>query len=148
MTYDWIAALAFVATLVATTIVGRWLVFRVPALQRTREQNREADRVKLARPRFREAVRVNNRAGLVTNLVFALAILPFCVSLDARPAWRHVVDIEVIKKAGLVPKRVRAVKLICKGELERKLTIKLQGLSAGARTAVEARGGTWEIIPS
>lgn len=59
-----------------------------------------------------------------------------------------VVDIELIKKEGLVPKKVRTVKLICKGELERKLTIKLNGLSAGARAAVEARGGTWEIIPS
>jgi sterol desaturase/sphingolipid hydroxylase (fatty acid hydroxylase superfamily) len=47
-----------------------------------RELNREADRTKLSRKRFAEAVKVNNRAGLGTNLVFYAAILPFCVSLE------------------------------------------------------------------
>jgi sterol desaturase/sphingolipid hydroxylase (fatty acid hydroxylase superfamily) len=96
MSYDWQAALVFIGALVVMTVVGRFLVFQIPALQRMRELNREADKGKLARQRYREAVKVNNRAGLLTNLVFYVAILPLCVSLEPRPLWRHLVDIVVV----------------------------------------------------
>lgn len=96
MTYDWIAALSFLATLFLLTTIGRFLIFQVPAFQRMRELNQEADRTKLARKRFRKAVKENNRAGLITNLVFYVLILPFCVSLEPRPLWRHVVDIVAV----------------------------------------------------
>jgi sterol desaturase/sphingolipid hydroxylase (fatty acid hydroxylase superfamily) len=96
MIYDWKAALAFLAALVALTVVGRFLAFRVPALARMRELNHEADRSKLSRERFRKAVDASNRAGLATNVVFYLAVLPFCLSLDPRPLWRHAIDAVVV----------------------------------------------------
>lgn len=96
MSYDWPAALVFIAVLVAMTVVGKWLVFRVPAFRRMRELNRAADGKKLSRPRFREAVRVNNRAGLITNVVFYVAVLPWCIDLAPRPWWRHLVDIVAV----------------------------------------------------
>lgn len=86
------ATLAFLATLIGLTAVGRFLAFRVPALRRTRERNRQADREKLGRKRFREAVKVNNRTGLLTNVVFIAAVLPFFLDLEPRPLWRHAVD--------------------------------------------------------
>jgi sterol desaturase/sphingolipid hydroxylase (fatty acid hydroxylase superfamily) len=86
----------FLGALIAMTAVGRFLVFKVPALQQMRELNREADASKLTRPRFREAVKASNRSGLITNLVFYVAILPFCVSLESRPLWRHLVDIVAV----------------------------------------------------
>jgi sterol desaturase/sphingolipid hydroxylase (fatty acid hydroxylase superfamily) len=96
MTYDWLAAIVFLAALVAATKIGYALVFKSPALQEMRELNRQADHGKLSRMRFREAVKVNNRAGLITNVIFFLAVLPFCVSLESRPLWRHAVDIVVV----------------------------------------------------
>jgi sterol desaturase/sphingolipid hydroxylase (fatty acid hydroxylase superfamily) len=96
VSYDWMAALAFVGTLVALTVAGQFLVFQIPALRRMRELNREADRSKLSRQRYRDAVKANNRSGLLTNLVFYVAILPFCVNLEPRPLWRHVVDIVAV----------------------------------------------------
>ena len=93
MSYDWKAALVFVGTLALLSAIGRFLAFRVPALQRMRALNREADRGKLSRDRFRAVVKENNRVGLITNLVFYAAVLPLCVSLAPRPVWRHVVDI-------------------------------------------------------
>ena len=96
MTYDWIAALVTVGALIVLTVLGRFLVFKIPALERMRQLNREADRPKLARKRFREAVKVNSRAGLVTNLVFYFTVLPFCVSLAPRPLWRHLLDIVAV----------------------------------------------------
>lgn len=92
MSYDWKAALVFLATLVALTAIGQLLAFRVPELRRMRELNREADREKLSRRRVAEAVRRNNRAALLTNAGFYLAVLPFCLSLEPRPLWRHAVD--------------------------------------------------------
>lgn len=96
MTYDWLAALAFLATLIVLSIVGRKLAFLVPEFARMRELNREADEKKRAKKKFREAVRVNNRAGLYTNVVFYLLVLPFAVDLTPRPLWRHLVDIVVV----------------------------------------------------
>ncbi|TFG96998.1 MAG: fatty acid hydroxylase family protein [Myxococcales bacterium] len=96
MSYDWMAALVFIGALIALTVLGQFLVFRIPALQRMRELNREADRSKMSRKRFREAVRASNRSGLLTNLVFYVVILPFCVNLEPRPLWRHVVDIVAV----------------------------------------------------
>jgi sterol desaturase/sphingolipid hydroxylase (fatty acid hydroxylase superfamily) len=96
MTYDWTAALAYLATLVALTLIGRFVAFKIPALQRMRELNHQADRSKLARKRFSEAVKTNNRSALGTNAVFFLAILPFCLTLAPRPLWRHIVDIVAV----------------------------------------------------
>ena len=96
MSYDWMAALAFVGALTGLTMVGRFLAFKIPAIQRMRELNREADRSKLDRQRFRDAVKASNKSGLVTNLVFYVAILPLCVDLESRPLWRNGIDIVAV----------------------------------------------------
>jgi sterol desaturase/sphingolipid hydroxylase (fatty acid hydroxylase superfamily) len=96
MHYDWLAMLVFLAVLIATTLIGRFLVFRVPEFQRMRALNRAVDETKLARKRFADAVKVNNRYGLATNLVFYAAILPFCLNLAPRPLWRHAVDVVAV----------------------------------------------------
>jgi sterol desaturase/sphingolipid hydroxylase (fatty acid hydroxylase superfamily) len=96
MTYDWQAALLYLGVLVFLTMTGKFLAFKIPALQAMRELNAQADAPKLARKRFREAVKINNRSALITNLVFFFAILPFSLTLDSRPLWRHAVDIVVV----------------------------------------------------
>lgn len=96
MSYDWQALLFFLAALVGATALGRAIAFQVPALRRMRELNREADARKLSRKRFREAVRVNNRAGLATTAGFYLLVLPFFIDLDPRPWWRHLLDLVAV----------------------------------------------------
>ena len=96
MSYDWLAALVTIGALAALTAIGRFLAFKVPALQQMRDLNREADAPKMARERFREAVKENSRAGLITNLVFYFTILPFCVGFDSRPLWQHLAEIVAI----------------------------------------------------
>lgn len=96
VTYDWLAAIAFLATLVGLTLIGKFLAFKMPELQRMRELNAEADRQKLSRDRFRQAVNESNRAGLITNLVYLVAVLPFCIDLAPRPLWRNFIDIVVV----------------------------------------------------
>ena len=96
MSYDWQAGIAFVVTLTVLTTVGRFLVFQVPALERMRELNREADAPKLARPRFRATVKATQRAGLATSLSFYILVLPFCLSFAPRPLWQHLLEIVAV----------------------------------------------------
>ncbi len=56
-----------------------------------------------------------------------------------------VVDLAVLKAAGVVPRTVKGAKVIVRGKLERAVTLKGIGVSAGARAAIEAAGGTIEI---
>lgn len=93
MTYDWQAALAFFALMTGATLLFNFLLFKVPAFAQMREVNRAVDKTKLDRSAFREAVKLNNRVGLAVNLVFYVTVLPFCIGFDARPLWRHVVEI-------------------------------------------------------
>ena len=96
MTYDWVASLALVGAAVAMTLTGKFLAFQVPALKQMRELNAEADQKKMSRKRFREAVKINNKSAGLTNLFFFAAILPWFVSLESRPIWRHLVEIVVV----------------------------------------------------
>jgi len=96
MNYDWLAALVYLVTLISLTTIGRFVAFRIPAIEKMRELNEEADTKKMARKRFRDAVKVNNRAALLTNAFFLIVVLPFCLDLSARPFWRHAVDIVVV----------------------------------------------------
>lgn len=96
MSYDWISALVFLVLLVGLTVTGKALAFRFPAIARMRELNAAADEKKLARQRFREAVKRNNKAAMWVNVAFYLAVLPFCVNLEPRPLWRHAVDVVVV----------------------------------------------------
>ena len=96
MTYDWMAGLAYFFSMVLMTKLLSWAVFQVPAFAHQRELNREVDKQKLARERFKEGVKVNMRAGMYLNFAFYFLVLPFCVSLTAQPVWRYLVDIVAI----------------------------------------------------
>lgn len=55
-----------------------------------------------------------------------------------------VIDLVALHKAGLVDSRAKKVKVVCKGEIGRK--VKLSGIlaTAGAKAAIEAAGGSVE----
>ena len=52
-----------------------------------------------------------------------------------------VIDIDVLKKAHLVPARVKKVKVILSGELDKAVKIKGLAVTKGARAAIETAGG-------
>ena len=54
------------------------------------------------------------------------------------------VDFAALKAAKLVPSTAKRAKIVKKGELSRKLTIKGVQVTAGAKTAIEAAGGSIE----
>ena len=57
-----------------------------------------------------------------------------------------VVTPELLRENGLAKKKSVPVKILARGELKKKLTIKAHGFSASAREKIEAVGGAAEVI--
>ena len=55
-----------------------------------------------------------------------------------------VVSLESLRAVGLIDRAVRQVKLIKSGSIERAVTVRGVGVTAGARAAIEAAGGSVE----
>ncbi|QKK03233.1 MAG: 50S ribosomal protein L15 [Pseudomonadota bacterium] len=55
-----------------------------------------------------------------------------------------VVDLESLKAAGIVDNAARRVRLVCKGEIGRAVTVRGLHVTAGAVRAIEAAGGKVE----
>src|SRR5262245_60982757 len=58
-----------------------------------------------------------------------------------------VVDLEALKKAGVIPVFAERAKVVLSGEIKKALTLKGVGATKGARAAIEAAGGTVEVTP-
>ena len=57
-----------------------------------------------------------------------------------------VVDLEAVKKAGLVKKGCDGLKVLGNGALQKKLTVKAAAFSEAAKAKIEAAGGKAEVI--
>ena len=53
------------------------------------------------------------------------------------------IDLLALKQAGLVGELIKSVKIIASGEIKRKVTVKGLGATKGARSAIEAAGGSF-----
>src|SRR3954471_7575263 len=65
--------------------------------------------------------------------------------LDSRFKANDEVTPESLRAAGLA-KRRDPVKILARGEISKKLTVRAHGFSAQAREKIEAAGGTCEVI--
>ncbi len=66
--------------------------------------------------------------------------------LDARFDKGATVDPAALKAAGLATRRDIPVKVLGRGELTKPLTVHAHGFSKSARAAIEAAGGTCQVI--
>jgi large subunit ribosomal protein L15 len=57
-----------------------------------------------------------------------------------------VVDIEAMKKAGIVPKTAPKVKVLGEGEVKGKLTVRAHAFSESAKAKLEQAGGSAEVV--
>ena len=64
----------------------------------------------------------------------------------ARFAAGTVVDPAALAQAGLAGKHGKRVKILGKGALEHALTVKAHGFSESAKAAIEAKGGSVEVL--
>jgi large subunit ribosomal protein L15 len=66
--------------------------------------------------------------------------------LEARFEAGDAVTLESLKAKGLATRKQIPVKVLAKGELSKALTVHAHGFSGAARQAIEAAGGTCELI--
>lgn len=84
------------ALIVLITRVGKWVIFKHPALAEMREINRDKDKEKWAEDKYPPIVRANQKVGTYLNAAFFLLILPFCITLETQPLWQMALDCFVI----------------------------------------------------
>jgi large subunit ribosomal protein L15 len=68
------------------------------------------------------------------------------LDLEARFDSGASVTPETLVAKGLATRKDIPVKILAKGELTKPLTIHAHGFSASAREAIQAAGGTWQLI--
>ncbi len=80
------------------------------------------------------------------NNIFAAKVVEINLRQLAKFAAGSVVDAQALAEAGLIKGGFDAIKLLGQGEISVALTVKVDRISAGAKTKVEAAGGTVELI--
>ena len=70
------------------------------------------------------------------------------INVDALERFDNgaTVDVEALLNAGVIKKTGDGVKILGNGELTKKLTVKVDAFSEGAKAKIEAAGGTCEVI--
>ncbi|MEH7442708.1 50S ribosomal protein L15 [Bacillus sp. JJ1122] len=70
------------------------------------------------------------------------------VNLDALNVFEDGTEVtpELLIETGLVRKELSGIKVLAKGSLEKKLTVKAHKFSSTAKEAIEAAGGQTEVI--
>lgn len=94
--YNFIGAMAALAGIVSISVVGKWLVFKIPALAAARAHNRAEDKVKWKKDKYPPVVRSTQRVGMVCNLVFFFILLPFCVTLEPTSIGMMLLDAFIV----------------------------------------------------
>jgi sterol desaturase/sphingolipid hydroxylase (fatty acid hydroxylase superfamily) len=94
--YNIVGSLLALAAIVAITVIGKRLLFRVPALANMRALNKEKDKPKWAQEKYPPIVRATQKTGLYCNLTFFLVLLPFCITLESQSVWTVLLHIFVI----------------------------------------------------
>jgi sterol desaturase/sphingolipid hydroxylase (fatty acid hydroxylase superfamily) len=94
--YNFLGAMAALACIVVITIIGKKLIFKVPALANSRELNQIADKEKWAREKYPPMVRGTQNVGKYLNGIFFFILLPFCITFSPEPWWTVLLDSFII----------------------------------------------------
>ncbi|MEH6584702.1 MAG: sterol desaturase family protein [Halioglobus sp.] len=98
LTYDWMAGLVTVISIIGITLIGKQLVFRIPAIAKTVEFNKEQNKDKWRNKgkKYHHRVKASGRIGVGVTLAFYVLVQPFLVTMDAQPVWRVLLDVFLI----------------------------------------------------
>ena len=80
------------------------------------------------------------------NNIFAKEVVAVNVGSLNRFEDGAEVTVEALKEAGILKKTGDALKILANGELTKKLTVKVNACSEGAKAKIEAAGGNVEVI--
>jgi len=96
MTYNWQASLTTLVITVGLVAIGRFLLFKVPAFEETRNHNRKENRLKIKSPKYPGRLKTSHQVAFFTYLAFVLAILPFIATFESQPLWKIIGNVVVI----------------------------------------------------
>lgn len=94
--YDWQSSLLALLGIIIISKAGKYLAFKVPALARMKQLNREEDKKKLAMDKYRPMVNASKKVGLVCNIGFFVLVLPFCITQQTMPVWQILLNVFII----------------------------------------------------
>ncbi len=94
--YNWLGSVLSLLLIILFTKVGKYLLFKVPALAHAKQENRREDKQKLAKEKYPPMVKANQKVGFYLNVTFFLLVLPFCVTLTPQAWWQVLLDIVVV----------------------------------------------------
>lgn len=94
--YEWQLSLYAAFGIVALTLAGKLLARLEPTLRAAVHLNGSTYAKKMENPRYAANQSMNRKWGAAFTLVIFGLILPFCLTADAQPWWRVVLDCAVI----------------------------------------------------
>ena len=80
------------------------------------------------------------------NNIFAKQYVTVNVEVLERFENGTIVTADTLKEAGIISKTLDGVKLLGRGELTKKLTVKVAGYTASAKEKIEKAGGKAEVM--
>jgi len=94
--YNILGSALALALIVVITKVGKWAVFKVPALANERQINATEDKVKWKKEKYPPMVRSTQKVGMYCNLVFFAFMLPFSITLEPQVWWKVLLNVFLI----------------------------------------------------
>ncbi len=94
--YHWQLSLYAAIAIGVVTVVGKQLLLLVPTFKEAHELNEAALREKMQRAEYAANQKWNRKWGLIYYVMIFGLILPFCMTLEAQPWWKMLLDTAVI----------------------------------------------------
>ncbi len=94
--YNLLLSLYAFAGVVAVTLAGKYLLLLVPAVRHNRKLNKEAAAQRATRSYYQPIQNRSKIWGVLTQAAIFLLILPFCLTLEAQPWWKILLNIFII----------------------------------------------------
>lgn len=96
--YNWMGSLATIVLSIVIVAIGRFILFRIPAIREVKDFNRAQNRFKLKmRPeKYSGRLRSSNLISLATNIVFFVGMLPFFVTFESQSIGKMALDLFLI----------------------------------------------------
>jgi sterol desaturase/sphingolipid hydroxylase (fatty acid hydroxylase superfamily) len=98
LNYNWMAGLITMGLIIGLTVIGNLIVFRIPAIAKTRELNNEQNKEKwrTKADKYHHRVKASQKIGAGFTLVFYFLVQPFIVTTAAQPVWKVLLDVVII----------------------------------------------------
>lgn len=94
--YEWQLSLITLVSIFAVTFIAKKAMMLIPTIRRASAINRETYDAKMQKESYAENQRWNRKWGLVYYAVIFGMVLPFCLTAEAQPWWRVLLDMVVI----------------------------------------------------